>query len=192
MMPQKWNFQETEIAGLIEVTPFNAQDMRGCFIKDYSKEIFEEHGIQHTIEEVFYTTSRKGTVRGLHFQRVKQQSKLVRCIQGHIWDVVVDLRKTSPAFKKWQAFDLTGELYNEILIPAGCAHGFLALTDSIVSYKCNEKFYSEYDDGILWSDPDIGIQWPLELIGGRDHVIMSDKDKFLQPYAQFVDIYEGF
>lgn len=191
-MVQKWNFHETEIAGLIEIAPFNAEDVRGCFTKDYSREIFEANGIKHALEEVFYTTSRKGTVRGLHFQLVKQQSKLVRCIVGHIWDVVVDLRADSPTFKKWLAFDLTGEQHNEVLVPAGCAHGFLVLTDSTVSYKCNEKFYSEYDNGILWDDPDIGVEWPLNLVGGRDNVILSDKDKNLQSFAQFMDAYGGF
>lgn len=98
-MIQKFEFHETEILGLIEVTPFNADDVRGCFTKDYSKEVFENNGIYHDLAEVFYTTSHKGVIRALHFQRVKQQPKLVRCIWGHVWDVVVDLRKDSPTFK---------------------------------------------------------------------------------------------
>ena len=112
-MIQKFEFHETEIPGLIEVTPFNADDVRGCFTKDYSKEVFEANGIKHDLAEVFYTTSYKGVIRALHFQRVKQQPKLVRCIHGHVWDVVVDLRKDSPTFKKWLAFDLIGEKHNE-------------------------------------------------------------------------------
>ncbi|MBD5160650.1 MAG: dTDP-4-dehydrorhamnose 3,5-epimerase [Oscillibacter sp.] len=191
-MNQKWNFLETEIDGLIEVTPFNADDIRGCFTKDYSKEVFEANGIRHNLAEVFYTTSRKGVIRALHFQRVVQQPKLVRCIWGHVWDVVVDLRKESPAFKKWLAFDLIGEKHNEILVPAGCAHGYLVLEDSIVSYKCGEKFYGEYDDGILWNDPDIGVAWPLELIGGEEKLILADKDINLQSFRQFVEAYGGF
>lgn len=191
-MNQKWNFQETEIAGLIEVIPFNADDIRGCFTKDYSREVFEANGIHHNLAEVFYTTSHKGVVRALHFQRVMQQPKLVRCIWGHVWDVVVDLRKDSPTFKKWLAFDLIGEEHNEILVPAGCAHGYLVLEDSIVSYKCGEKFYGEYDDGILWNDQDIGVAWPLELIGGEEKVILADKDKNLQNFRQFMEAYGGF
>ena len=120
-MIQKFEFHETGIAGLIEVTPFNADDIRGCFTKDYSREVFEANGIHHNLAEVFYTTSHKGVIRALHFQRVKQQPKLVRCIWGHVWDVVVDLRKDSSTFKKWLAFDLVGEKYNEILVPPGCA-----------------------------------------------------------------------
>lgn len=182
----------TEIKGLIEVTPFNADDVRGCFTKDYSKEMFAANGIDYNLAEVFYTTSHKGVIRALHFQRVMQQPKLVRCIYGHVYDVVVDLRKDSPTFKKWLAFDLTGENKKEILVPAGCAHGYLVLERSIVSYKCAEKFYGEYDDGILWNDEDIAVKWPLELIGGEERVILADKDKNLQSFKEFMDKYGGF
>lgn len=185
-MIQKFEFHKTEISGLVEVTPFNAEDIRGCFTKDYSKEIFEVNGICHDLAEVFYTTSHKGVIRALHFQRVKQQPKLVRCIWGHVWDVVVDLRQDSPTFKKWLNFDLTGENRKEILVPAGCAHGYLVLEHSIVSYKCAEKFYGEYDDGIRWDDPDIGVQWPVELIGGVKHLILAEKDKDLQSFSEFI------
>jgi len=165
-MIQKFEFNKTEIDGLIDIKSFNADDIRGCFTKDYSKEVFEANGINHDLAEVFYTTSYKGTIRALHFQRVKQQPKLVRCVHGHVYDVVVDLRKDSPTFKKWLSFDLIGEKHNEILVPAGCAHGYLVLEDSIVSYKCSEKFYGEYDDGIYFNDPDLNVAWPLELLGG--------------------------
>ena len=191
-MIQKFEFIETEISGLIEVTPFNADDIRGYFTKDYSKEVFEANNIRHELAEVFYTTSHKGVIRALHFQRVKQQPKLVRCIWGHVWDVVVDLRKDSPSFKKWLSFDLTGQNHREILIPAGCAHGYLVLEQSVVSYKCGEKFYGEYDDGILWNDPDIGVKWPLDLVGGEARVILAEKDKTLQSFAEFENSYGGF
>lgn len=192
MAIQKWEFTETEIKGLFEITPFNADDVRGSFTKDYSKEVFEANGITHDLAEVFYTTSHKGVIRALHFQRVHQQPKLVRCIWGHVWDVVVDLRKDSPTFKKWLAFDLIGEKHNEILVPAGCAHGYLVLEDSIVSYKCGEKFYGEYDDGVMWNDPDLGVAWPLEKIGGIEKLILADKDKNLQSFAAFMKTYGGF
>ncbi|MBR1812173.1 MAG: dTDP-4-dehydrorhamnose 3,5-epimerase [Clostridia bacterium] len=191
-MIQKWKFHETEIKGLYEVAPFRADDVRGCFTKDYSKEVFEANGLEHDLAEVFYTTSHKGVIRALHFQRVRQQPKLVRCIWGHVWDVVVDLRRDSLTFKKWLAFDLIGEKYNEILVPAGCAHGYLVLEDSIVSYKCAEKFYGEYDDGIMWNDPDIGVQWPLEKIGGEEKLILADKDKNLQSFRELMEHYEEF
>ncbi len=191
-MNTKFNFERTEIEGLIKVIPFNAEDVRGRFTKDYSKEVFEANGISHNLAEVFYTTSHKGVIRALHFQRVKQQPKLVRCICGHVWDVVVDLRKDSPTFKKWLAFDLTGENNVEVLVPAGCAHGYLVLEHSVVSYKCAEKFYGEYDDGIMWNDPDIGVEWPLDKIGGEQNLILAEKDKNLQSFAQLMENYDKF
>lgn len=191
-MIQKFEFHPMEIEGLIEVIPFCADDVRGCFTKDYSQEVFEQNGITYDLKEVFYTTSHKGVIRALHFQRVMQQPKLVRCIWGHVYDVVVDLRKDSPTFKKWLGFDLTEGNKHEILVPAGCAHGYLVLEKSIVSYKCAEKFFGEYDDGIIWDDPDIDVQWPLEKVGGLDQVILADKDKNLQTFAQFMEQYGGF
>lgn len=191
-MIQKFEFKETEIQGLIEIIPFNADDIRGCFTKDYSKEVFAQNGIEYDLQEVFYTTSYKGVIRALHFQRVKQQPKLVRCIHGHVYDVVVDLRKESPTYKKWLAFDLIGEKHNEILVPVGCAHGYLVLEDSIVSYKCAEKFYGEYDDGVMWNDSDLAVEWPLEKIGGIENLILADKDKNLQSFSEFEKRYGGF
>ena len=190
-MIQPFEFKETKIAGLVEVTPFNAEDVRGCFTKDYSKEVFEANGIKHDLMEVFYTTSHKGVIRALHFQREKQP-KLVRCITGHVYDVVVDLRKDSPTYKEWLGFDLIGEKHNEILVPAGCAHGYLVLEPSIVSYKCAEKFYGEYDDGIMWNDEEIAVDWPLEKVGGIENVILADKDKNLQTFREFEAQYGGF
>ena len=187
-----FSFKESSISGLYEITPFNADDVRGCFTKDYSKEVFEKNGITHNLEEVFYTTSHKGVIRALHFQRVKQQPKLVRCVYGHVYDVVVDLRKNSPTFKKWLGFDLNGDNRKEILVPAGCAHGYLVLEKSIVSYNCAEKFYGEYDDGIMWNDVDIGVNWPLDKVGGIENVILADKDKNLQTFREFQSTYGGF
>lgn len=190
-MIQKFEFRETEIKGLFEITPFNADDIRGCFTKDYSREIFEQNGIAHELMEIFYTTSHKGVIRALHFQREHQQAKLVRCITGHVYDVVVDLRLESPTFKKWLSFDLIGEKHNEILVPGGCAHGYLVLEDSIVSYKCNEKFYGEFDDGIIWNDPDIAVNWQFERVGGEQNLIIADKDKGLQSFKEFMRKYGG-
>jgi len=87
---------------------------------------------------------------------------------------------------------LIGEKHNEILVPAGCAHGYLVLERSIVSYKCSEKFYGEYDDGIMWNDHDLAVEWPLEKIGGEENVILAEKDKNLQSFAEFMKKYGGF
>ena len=191
-MIQQFEFKKTSIPDLMEITSFNADDVRGCFTKDYSKEVFEANGIKHDLQEVFYTTSHKGVIRAIHFQRVKQQPKLVRCISGHVLDVVVDLRKNSPTFKKWLSFELTGDNRKEILIPAGCGHGYLVIEPSIVSYKCSEKFYGEYDDGILWNDPELGVEWPLDRVGGTEQLILAEKDKGLQSFKAFIETYGGF
>ncbi len=191
-MNQTFEFRETAIQGLLEIQPFYARDRRGSFTKDYAKETFEANGVCHNLSEVFYTTSYKGVIRALHFQREKQQPKLVRCICGHVYDVAVDLRRDSPTFRKWQAFELSGDTSREILIPAGCAHGYLVLEDAVVSYKCSEKFYAEYDDGILWNDPDLAVDWPVGKVGGTKKIILSDKDSSLQTFQQFMQTYGGF
>lgn len=181
-MIQKFSFEEIELKGAYLIKPFVAYDDRGDFVKDYSKEVFEANGIEHDLKEVFYTTSHKGVIRAIHFQRVNEQPKLVRCVSGKIYDVIVDLRKDSPTFGQWKGYFLTGEEKNELYIPKNFGHGYLVIEPSIVSYKCSEKFYGEYDDGIIWNDPDIGIDWPTSLV---DKLILSAKDKNLQSFAEF-------
>lgn len=181
----KISFEKTSIEGLIKIRPFKATDNRGAFIKDYSYDEFALNGIEYSLKEVFYTVSKRGVLRGLHFQRVKQQPKLVRCLFGRIFDVVVDLRKDSKTFKSWECFRMSGKDNMEILVPAGCAHGYLVLEESIVSYKCSEKFYGEYDTGILWNDMDLDISWPLEEIGGLEDIILSEKDQALPSFQEY-------
>ena len=189
---QQWKFEKLALEGAYKIETFFAPDVRGGFCKDYSKEMFYKNGIDYNLAEVFYTYSHKGVIRALHFQRVKQQPKLVRCIHGHVFDVIVDLRKDSPTFKKWLGFDLTEENHLEILVPSGFAHGYLVLEDSIVSYKCAEKFYGVYDGGVRWNDPDINVEWPLDKIGGITKVILAEKDKNLPYLKDFVAQYGAF
>lgn len=189
-MISNFEFLETKMPGVFEIYPFIAEDDRGNFIKDYSKSIFIEHGLQYELQEVFYTTSFAGVVRAIHFQREKQQPKLIRCLKGRIFDVVVDLRKYSSSFGQWISFDLDDRNKREILVPAGCGHGYLVKEDAIVSYKCAERFFGEYDDGIIWNDMDLGIDWPTTLVNGN--VILSEKDKNLQSFQVFRQKYGGF
>lgn len=184
-MIQKWEIDELDLKGAYLIKPFISYDNRGRFIKDYSKEIFELSGIKHDLKEVFYTVSYKGVIRALHFQEVKQQAKLVRCIKGKIFDVIVDLRKNSPTYKEWRGFYLSDENNIELLVPEHFAHGYLVLEDSIVSYKCAEKFYGEYDSGIMWNDETLNINWPLDEIGGIENIILSEKDQNLQSFKNF-------
>lgn len=184
-MIQKFEFEELDLKGAYLIKPFIAWDNRGHFIKDYSQEVFKQNGIDHDLKEVFYTVSRKGVIRALHFQEVKEQAKLVRCIKGKIYDVIVDLRRDSPTYKQWRGFYLSDKNNLELLIPEHFAHGYLVLDDSVVSYKCAEKFYGEYDSGIVWNDEDLKVKWPLEEIGGIDQLINSEKDDNLQTFKEW-------
>ena len=188
---KQFEFGETSIPGLVKIQPFSADDVRGRFIKDWSHKAFEEAGIDYHLEETFYTVSRPGVIRAIHFQREHQQPKLMRCISGRVVDCVVDLRPGSPAFKRYELFEMSGDNLVEILVPGGCGHGYLVIEESVMSYKCSENFYGEYDDGIMWNDPDLGIAWPLERIGGAGRVILADKDKNLQSFADFMSTYGG-
>ena len=184
-MVQKFEFQELELKGAYLIKPFYASDNRGGFVKDYNIETFKANGVEHELKEVFYTISKKGVIRAIHFQLVKQQAKLVRCISGHVYDVIVDLRPDSPSFGKWLGFDLTGDNMNELYIPQFFGHGYLVLEDSVVSYKCGEVFYGEGDSGIMYNDQDINVKWPFEKIGGIDKLIISDKDLNLMSFKDY-------
>ncbi|MDO5521727.1 MAG: dTDP-4-dehydrorhamnose 3,5-epimerase [bacterium] len=180
---QPFKFQESKLNGAYLITAQYADDNRGGLIKDYNIETYRSHGINHCLKEVFYTISKKGVIRALHFQEVKQQAKLVRCIKGEIYDVIVDLRKESRTYRQWQGVLLNEENKQMVYIPRYFAHGYLVLKDSIVSYQCDEVFYSEYDTGIRWNDPEIAVEWPVDRIGGMEHLILSDKDLKL-PYLK--------
>lgn len=188
-MVQKFEFQELDLKGAYVIKPFYATDFRGGFVKDYNVDTFKANGIDHELKEVFYTISKRGVIRAEHFQLIKQQAKLVRCISGHVYDVIVDLRPDSPTFRQWCGFDLTGENQVCLFVPEFFGHGYLVIEDSVVSYKCGEVFYGEGDSGIMYNDPDLGIQWPFELIGGEENLIISDKDKNLMSLREYVEEY---
>lgn len=187
-MIQKFEFEELDLQGAYLIKPFYASDERGGFIKDYNIDHFKAYGIEHELKEVFYTLSKKGVIRAIHFQLEKQQAKLVRCVSGHIFDVIVDLRPHSITFGQWQGFNLTGDNKLELYIPQFFGHGYLVLDDSVVSYKCAEVFYGEGDSGIMYNDSDINIRWPFEKIGGIDNLIISEKDKNLMSFLDYLEI----
>ncbi|MEG1151060.1 MAG: dTDP-4-dehydrorhamnose 3,5-epimerase [Erysipelotrichaceae bacterium] len=186
-MSQSFEFEELELKGAYLIKPFISEDIRGKFIKDYSKKIFNENNIAHNLKETFYTISKRGVIRAIHFQEVKQQAKLVRCLKGKVYDVIVDLRPESPTFKKWLGFYLSDQNNYELLVPEYFGHGYLVLEESIVSYKCAERFYGEYDRGIIWNDKNINITWPIEEIGGIEKLVLSEKDKELGTFEDFIN-----
>lgn len=187
-MIQKFQFRELGLKGAYLIQPFCANDNRGGLIKDFNCDTFKANGIEHDLKETFYTISKKGVIRAIHFQLVRQQAKLVRCISGHVYDVIVDLRPSSATYGQWQAFDLTGENMQSLLVPEFFGHGYLVLEDSIVSYKCAETFYADGDSGILWNDADLNIEWPLDKIGGKENLIISEKDCNLLSFKQYKEI----
>lgn len=190
-MIQKFDFQPLELQGAYLIKPFMATDDRGALIKDYNVDMFRSQGICHDLKEVFYTISKRSVIRAIHFQLVKQQAKLVRCVSGHVYDVIVDLRPDSPTYGKWMGFHLTGENTNMLLVPECFGHGYLVIEDSVVSYKCAEVFYGEGDSGIMYNDPDIGIDWPFDLIDGKENLIISQKDQQLMSFRDYTEILGG-
>lgn len=173
----QFKFSKTNISGvlLIELRAF--QDERGFFMECYSTRDFEAHGLPETFVQDNHSQSKKGVLRGLHYQlNPSPMGKLVRCIKGRIFDVGVDVRKGSPTFGRWYGEILSGENHKMIYFPPGFAHGFLALEDDThVYYKCTGLYSKESERAIIWNDPEVGIKWPLDEVGGK--AILSDRDK---------------
>ena len=165
------------IEGLFEVFPKVFEDSRGYFFECYSRQDFNAAGLNMNFVQDNQSCSRKGVLRGLHFQKNHPQGKLVRVIQGEVFDVAVDIRPNSATYGKWHGIVLSGKEQNQFYIPSGFAHGFLVLSEVCVfTYKCTDFYYPEDEGGIIWNDPVINIKWPdLNM-----EFILSEKDKKLQ------------
>lgn len=171
---------KTKIEGLVIVQPAVFGDERGYFMETYNKEEFEKQGLDMTFIQDNESKSKKGVLRGLHFQSKYSQGKLVRCTQGAVWDVGVDLRQGSKTCGQWAGVELSADNKTMFYIPEGFAHGFVVLTDEATfNYKCTNLYAPEYDGGIRWNDPDIGVEWPVE---GMD-LLLSEKDQN-QPFIK--------
>jgi dTDP-4-dehydrorhamnose 3,5-epimerase len=172
-MPFK--FINLEISGLLLVEPRLFPDERGFFLESYKESEFKRGGIPYRFVQDNHSQSKKNVLRGLHFQRQpRAQGKLVRVIQGNVWDVMVDLRKNSPTYKRWLGIEVSEENNRMLFIPPGFAHGFVALSEEAhLLYKCTEEYDPVLDAGIRWNDPEIGVEWPVQ------DPIISDKDKSL-------------
>ena len=159
----KITVETCEIEGLKVITPKVFGDARGYFVETYNKQDFIEAGIDVEFVQDNQSASKRGVLRGLHFQKTHPQDKLVRCINGEVFDVAVDLRKDSKTFGKWHGVFLTAENKKQFFVPKGFAHGFLVLSDyAEFAYKCSDFYHPEDEGGILWNDPDIGVEWPLQ------------------------------
>lgn len=172
--------RETGIEGLIEIVPNKLSDERGWFLESYNKDKFDSLNLDLTFVQDNLSFSQTGVLRGLHFQKNPfSQGKLVKVIKGEVLDVAVDLRPNSPTFGQHHKLVLTGKEQNMFYIPEGCAHGFLAIRDSYLFYKCTKTYNKESDTGIAYNDPELGIDWNIK------SAIISEKDKNLQSFHAY-------
>ncbi len=167
-------FTETALKGVYIVEPQVFGDHRGSFMESWSRRAFEEAGLFYDFVQDNHSSSTvKGTLRGIHFQRgEKAQAKLVRCTRGAVLDVAVDLRHSSPNYKKWISVELSAENKKQLLIPRGFGHGFVTLTDDVeFLYKADNYYAPEADGGIRWNDPELAVNWGVEA------PVLSEKDR---------------
>lgn len=170
----KITVETCEIEGLKIITPEVHGDARGYFMEVYNFNDFKEAGIDQVFVQDNQSASKRGVLRGLHFQIQYPQAKLVRVVSGEVFDVAVDLRKGSATYGKWYGVRLSAENKKQFFIPQGFAHGFVVLSDyAEFAYKCTDFYHPNDEGGLLWSDPDIGVEWPIP--EGME-LILSEKD----------------
>ena len=175
-----FTFIETKIRGVYIINVKSYGDARGYFMETYKETDFREAGLDYTFIQDNQSASRRGVLRGLHFQKQFPQAKLVRVLRGEVFDVAVDLRKGSDTYGQWVGVTLSGENKRQFMIPRGFAHGFLVLSESAeFAYKCDQVYHPEDEGGLLWNDPDIGVQWPE---AGK--ILLSERDRKNPTLAQ--------
>jgi dTDP-4-dehydrorhamnose 3,5-epimerase len=161
----------TELPGVLLVTPDVFADPRGFFVETYHEERYARAGMTERFVQDNHSRSARGTLRGLHAQRTRPQAKLVRCIQGLIWDVAVDIRQGSPTFGRWVGAELGADTATQIYVPKGFAHGFAVLSGTAeVEYKCSDYYAPQDQFTIRWDDPQLAVAWPLKdpLLSAKD------------------------
>lgn len=160
-----------DIPGLVIVEPKVFGDARGFFMETWNQQRYRAAGLDWNFVQDNLSFSRRGILRGLHFQNPKGQGKLVYVLQGEVFDVAVDIRKNSPTFGRWHGLILSAENKTQFFVPAGFAHGFAVLSETaLFAYKCTELYTPQNEMSLLWNDPDVGVQWPL------DNPQLSEKD----------------
>jgi len=162
---------ETALPGVLILEPAVFEDRRGYFLETYHRQRYDEAGVKCQFVQDNLSYSVRGSLRGLHYQYPHGQAKLVQVIKGEVFDVAVDIRRSSPTFGQWIGEKLSDKNRRQMFIPEGFAHGFCVLSDTaIFVYKCSDLYVPDSERGILWSDPDLGIEWP---VGGP---LLSEKD----------------
>ena len=171
--------RETGLPGVLVVEPRVFRDPRGFFLESFHAARYAEAGIRGPFVQDNHSLSQKDTLRGLHFQWRKPQGKLVRVIEGEIYDVAVDIRPESKSFGRWVAVSLSAENHLQVYVPAGFAHGFCVVSDvAQVEYKCTEVYDPDGEGGIPWDDPDVGITWPTQ------RPVLSERDQRHKSFRQ--------
>ena len=185
----KFNRVETGIKDLVIIEPTVYGDHRGFFMESYNKKEFEVIDMNMEFVQDNHSKSKKGVLRGIHFQTKHPQGKLVRVIKGSVWDVGVDLREGSPTYGDWRGVLLSEENKKMFYVPEGFAHGFITLEDDTeFMYKCTDFYYPEYDAGIRFDDQEIGIKWPFEQYGlTEEEIILSEKDANLPSLKAYLE-----
>jgi dTDP-4-dehydrorhamnose 3,5-epimerase len=172
-------FVETSIGGLVIVEPDVHRDPRGFFLETFHAAKYAAAGIPEHFVQDNHSLSVGRTVRGLHMQLRKPQGKLVRVVQGEVWDVAVDLRPESPTLMRWVAVSLSADNFTQLYIPPGCAHGFCVMSDvAQVEYKCTALYDRSDEIGVAWNDPEVGIPWPVS------EPLLSERDQHNRPVAE--------
>ena len=167
-------FEPTRLPGVIRIVPTIHRDARGYFVETWQSRRFSEGGIEAEFVQENFSYSSQGTLRGIHYQVGRAQGRLVRVVEGVVFDVAVDLRKSSPTFGQWTGEVLSAENRHQLWIPTGFGHGFFVLSESAgFEYNCTDYYSPEHERQIRWDDPDIGIDWPL---ADGEAPLLSDKD----------------
>lgn len=180
----KFDFTAAKIDGAMIIEPSVYGDARGFFMETYNKKEFANAGINVDFVQDNHSLSQKNVLRGLHFQTVNPQDKLVRVIRGEVYDVAVDIRKDSSTFGQWQGVLLSAENKRQFFIPRGCAHGFAVISDTAeFVYKCSDFYTPEGEGGIIWNDPTLAIDWAKYI--DIEKVILSDKDKKYPTFKEY-------
>ena len=173
------NVLETKLPGVMIFEPKVFGDERGFFMETWHAERYEEAGLPARFVQDNLSFSRRGVLRGLHFQNPDQQGKLVYVLQGEVYDVAVDIRVGSPTFGEWTVAVLSSENKRQFYVPEGFAHGFLVTSDAaLFAYKCTAKYNAKAEGSVLWNDPEIGIEWPTNA------PVLSEKDRGAPPLAE--------
>ncbi|MBQ3796799.1 MAG: dTDP-4-dehydrorhamnose 3,5-epimerase [Butyrivibrio sp.] len=176
------------IEGLCVITPTVYGDDRGYFVETYNKNDMEAEGLFYDFVQDNQSASKKGVLRGLHFQKNYPQDKLVRVISGEVYDVAVDLRKGSPTFGKHYGILLSSENKKQFLIPKGFAHGFLVVSEyAEFCYKVTDFYHPNDEGGLMFNDPDIDVQWPIPAGMTEADLILSDKDKINASFKEYCE-----